>query len=59
MNIFPECVLQDALDRSILHDYGGPEPLQAMANLRLSQRKPEEAVQSAEEAFQRLGLCGG
>lgn len=43
----------------MIYDYGGPEPLHALANLRLSQSKPEEAVQSAQEAFQRLGLCGG
>lgn len=49
---------QDALDQSIAFDYGGPEPHHALANLRLSQRKPSEAVQSAEEAFRRLRLCG-
>lgn len=51
--------LQDALDGSMRYDYGGPEPLNALANLRLSQSKPEEAAKSAEEAFRRLGLCGG
>lgn len=50
---------QDALDESMRYDYGGPEPLNALANLRLSQNKPEEAAKSAEEAFRRLGLCGG
>ena len=50
---------QHALDESIRYDYGGPEPLNALANLRLSQSKPEEAAKSAEEAFRRLGLCGG
>lgn len=50
---------QDALDGSMRYDYGGPEPLNALANLRLSQSKPEEATKSAEEAFRRLGLCGG
>ena len=49
---------QDALDGSMRYDYGGPEPLNALANLRLSQSKPEEAAKSAEEAFRRLGLCG-
>ncbi|CAM9978209.1 unnamed protein product [Laminaria digitata] len=48
---------QDALDRSMLYDYGGPEPVHAVANLRLSQSKPEEAAQSAQEAFERLLLC--
>eukprot|EP00752_Nemacystus_decipiens_P004915 g4474.t1 len=48
---------QDALDGSMRYDYGGPEPLNALANLRLSQSKPEEAAKSAEEAFRRLGLC--
>lgn len=41
------------------YDYGGPEPLNALANLRLSQSKPGEAAESAVEAFRRLGLCGG
>lgn len=50
---------QDALDGSMRYDYGGPEPLNAVANLRLSQSRPEEAAQSAEEAFRRLALCGG
>lgn len=50
---------QDALDGSMRYDYGGPEPLNALANLRLSQSKPEDAAESAEEAFRRLGLCGG
>ena len=54
----PLIPLQDALDRSMLYDYGGPEPLHAVANLRLSQSKPEEAAQSAQEAFERLLLCG-
>lgn len=49
---------QDALDKSMSYDYGGPEPLHAMANLRLSQSRHEEAVQSAEEAFRRLETCG-
>ncbi|CAM9389606.1 unnamed protein product [Ectocarpus sp. 12 AP-2014] len=48
---------QDALDGSMRFDYGGPEPLNAVANLRLSQSRPEEASQSAEEAFRRLALC--
>ncbi|CAN0167472.1 unnamed protein product, partial [Hapterophycus canaliculatus] len=48
---------QDALDGSMRYDYGGPEPLNAIANLRLSQSRPEEAAESAEEAFRRLGLC--
>eukprot|EP00903_Cladosiphon_okamuranus_P020008 g18379.t1 len=48
---------QDALDGSMRYDYGGPEPLNALANLRLSQSKPEDAAKSAEEAFRRLGLC--
>ena len=42
----------------MMYDYGGPEPLHAAANLRLSQSKPEAAAQSAKEAFERLLLCG-
>lgn len=49
---------QEALDRSMAYDYGGPEPLHALANLRLSQSRPKDAVPSAEEAFRRLRLCG-
>lgn len=41
-----------------MYDYGGPEPMHAVANLRLSQNNLEEAVQSVEEAFGRLRLCG-
>lgn len=49
---------QDALDGSMRYDYGGPEPLSAVANLRLSQSKPKDAAESAQEAFRRLDLCG-
>ncbi|CAM9905613.1 unnamed protein product [Pylaiella littoralis] len=48
---------QDALDGSMRYDYGGPEPLSAVANLRLSQSNPEDAAESAQEAFRRLDLC--
>lgn len=50
---------QDALDKSMLYDYGGPEPLHTLANLRISQRNFESAIGAAEEAFRRLELCGG
>lgn len=40
------------------YDYGGPEPLHALANLRLSQGRSKDAAQFAEEAFRRLRLCG-
>lgn len=43
----------------MLYDYGGPEPLHTLANLRLSQRNLEGAIGAAEEAFKRLEHCGG
>ncbi|CAM9782080.1 unnamed protein product, partial [Choristocarpus tenellus] len=48
---------QAALNRSMEYDCGGPEPLHAMANLRLSQCNMQEAASCAEEAYKRLATC--
>ncbi|CAM9181062.1 unnamed protein product [Chrysoparadoxa australica] len=44
----------EALDRAMKSEYNGPEPLQALASLRLSQDKLEEAAELAAKSAQRL-----
>jgi len=39
-------------------DLGLPEPTQAMANLRLTQQRKEEACTFLDETYNRLCQCG-
>ncbi|CAM9655800.1 unnamed protein product, partial [Phaeothamnion confervicola] len=50
---------QVALDQAMAPDvdYGGPEPVQALASLRLCQQRPEDALPLAKESFRRLRAC--
>lgn len=54
-----EAQCEQCLSEALKHDPNSPEPYQGMANLRMSQSRPEDAAQMLDGAVQRLATCVG
>ena len=54
-----ETQCEQCLAEALKNGPNSPEPYQGMANLRLSQCRPEESIQMLEGVYERLAACTG